>query len=124
MPARIIWLSLGLLALAFAVVGILLPLVPTTPFLLVAAFAFARSSPQLHDWLVDHPRLGPPIRDWNANGAISSRAKRAAIALMLLMLALSWAVGVSGTVLAIQAVVLTLVGAFLMTRPDADRDSI
>ena len=62
---KVLWLTLGLLATACGVAGIVLPLVPATPFLLLAAFAFARSSPRLHGWLVAHPRLGRPI-DYDA----------------------------------------------------------
>ena len=52
--ARLTWLVVGLLALALAVLGIFLPLLPTTPLVLLAAFAFARSSERLHQWLLDH----------------------------------------------------------------------
>jgi hypothetical protein len=114
---RIFWLSVGSVALACGVAGIVLPLVPTTPFLLLAAFAFARSYPALHDWLVAHPRFGPPIRNWNHHGAVSRRAKVAAITVMLLMLGGSAVMGVSLGILAIQAAVMLAVAAFLMTRP-------
>src|SRR5690606_32626271 len=101
---RIVWVGVGLLATACGIAGIVLPLVPTTPFLLLAAFAFARSSPRLHAWLVEHPRLGPPIADWRDHGAISRRAKIAAAVVMLATFAGSAAAGVRGTVLVIQAV--------------------
>jgi uncharacterized membrane protein YbaN (DUF454 family) len=57
------------------IAGVVLPMMPTTPFLLLATFAFARSSLRLHDWLVAHPRLGPPINDWRAHGAVSRVAR-------------------------------------------------
>lgn len=114
---RLLWLSIGYVALACGVAGIVLPLVPTTPFLLLAAFAFARSSPALHDWLVTHPRFGPPIRNWHHHGAVSSRAKVAAVAVMALMLGGSAVMGVSAAVLATQAAVMLAVTAFLLTRP-------
>jgi uncharacterized protein len=79
---RAAWLVSGLVAMALGLVGIVLPLLPTTPFLLLAAFCFARSSPALHDWIIHHPRLGPPLRDWRHHGAISRRAKIAAIAML------------------------------------------
>lgn len=124
MPTRVIWLTIGLLALACGVAGIVLPLVPTTPFLLVAAFAFARSSPGLHDWLASHPRLGPPIHDWNSHGAISQRAKSTALVLMALTLALSISAGASKTILAVQILVMAAVAAFILTRPDGPDNGV
>jgi len=114
---RLFWLSVGYVALACGVAGVVLPLVPTTPFLLLAAFSFARSSPALHDWLVTHPRFGPPIHNWNHHGAVSGRAKVAAIAVMMLTLAGSAVMGVSLGILATQAAVMLAVSAFLLTRP-------
>ena len=58
---RWLWIGAGSVCLGIGVAGTVLPLVPTTPMLLLAAFCFARSSERLHDWLVNHPTLGPPI---------------------------------------------------------------
>lgn len=74
----------GLLCLALGGLGLFLPLLPTTPFLLLAAACFARSSEQLHRWLLNHPRLGPFIRDWERGGVIRPSAKRAATVAMAL----------------------------------------
>jgi uncharacterized membrane protein YbaN (DUF454 family) len=117
-PVRILWLTLGLVSTACGIAGLLLPLVPTTPFLLLATFAFARSSPRLHRWLTTHPRLGPPIEDWRAHGAISRRAKIAAVVVMVATLSLSVVAGLSTTGLIIQAVVLCASATFVLTRPD------
>lgn len=116
---RTLWFGLGIAAVAAGVVGIVLPLVPTTPFLLLAAFAFSRSSPRFEAWLLGHPRLGPPIRDWRTHRAIGRRAKVMAVALMAAALVASWAVGVGTTILVVQLVVLVMVSAFILTRPDA-----
>jgi uncharacterized membrane protein YbaN (DUF454 family) len=118
MAARYFWLSLGFLAVGFGIVGAILPLVPTTPFLLVAAYAFARSSPRFHAWLLNHRRFGPLIRNWQRDGSIDPRSKRLAMLVMGAALTLSWLVGASGRVLAIQAVVLACSAAFILTRPD------
>lgn len=115
---RNIWLLSGLLATACGIAGVVLPLVPTTPFLLLAVFCFARSSPRLHDWLVDHPRFGPPIANWREHGGISRRAKIAAVAAMAATLMITWIAGFSGMVLAVQTVVLLAVATFILSRPD------
>jgi uncharacterized membrane protein YbaN (DUF454 family) len=103
---------------ACGIAGVILPLVPTTPFLLLAAFAFARSSPRLHTWLVTHPRLGPPIDDWSRYGAISRRAKLTAITVMVATLAVSVILGLSTWILLAQAVAMCGAAIFILTRPD------
>lgn len=118
MPVRALWLTLGLVSTACGVAGVVLPLVPTTPFLLLAAYAFARSSPHLHNWIMTHPRLGPPIAHWNRHGAISRRAKMAAMAVMTATFMTSVLLGVSGIILIAQATVLGGVATFVLTRPD------
>ena len=118
MPVRALWLTLGLVSTACGVAGVVLPLVPTTPFLLLAAYAFARSSPHLHNWIMTHPRLGPPIAHWNRHGAISRRAKMAAMAVMTATFMTSVLLGVSDIILIAQATVLGGVATFVLTRPD------
>ena len=117
---RVFWLLLGVVALVAAVAGVVLPLVPTTPFLLVAVFAFSRSSPRLEAWLLDHPRLGPPIRAWRQKGAIARRAKVVAVAMMSAPLVVSLVAGVPPLAFAAQAVVLAAAAAFVVTRPEPD----
>ena len=114
---RSLWLTGGLLSLVAGIIGIVLPLLPTTPFLLLAAFCFARGSQRLHDWLVNHPRLGPPIRDWQAHGAISRRAKQMAMIAIVLVLAASVVFGAPTYIIIIQLVVLSAVSLFILTRP-------
>ena len=77
---RLVWLILGAAALVLAAAGAVLPLLPTVPFLLLAAFCFGRGHPPFEQWLLDHPRLGPPIVAWRERGAISRRGKSAALA--------------------------------------------
>ena len=110
--------GLGLLCVALALVGVVLPLLPTVPFLLLAAFFFARSSPRLHNWLLRHRTFGPMIDDWTRSGAVRPRAKRWATVSIGLVFALSLALGVPTFVIAIQAVVLGAVLIFLWTRPN------
>jgi uncharacterized membrane protein YbaN (DUF454 family) len=75
-------IALALLSLGLAVVGIILPVVPTVPFVLLAAWAAARSSPKLNAWLEQHPRLGPIIIDWRRGGLVRRGAKWTASGLM------------------------------------------
>lgn len=116
---RLIWAMLGILALCFGVVGMVLPLVPTVSFLLLAAFCFAQSSPVLHDWLLGHPVLGPPIRDWRAGGVIRRQAKIAATLSMAVVFGLSLALGAPQMVIWAQAVILSGVALFIWSRPSA-----
>ena len=74
-PLRPLYLILGLAFTALGIAGAFLPLVPTTPLLILATWFFARSSPRLERWLVEHKRFGPLLRAWREEGAIPRRAK-------------------------------------------------
>lgn len=73
---------LGSVALVLGIVGIFLPLLPTTPFLLLAAALYFRSSPRLYDWLLSHRHLGPYIRNFRENRAIPLRVKIVSVSLV------------------------------------------
>lgn len=115
---RALWLALGGMFLGLGLLGIVLPVLPTTPFLLLAAGCFARSSPRLHGWLLGHRLFGPPIRNWEKNGAISRRSKWLAVVSMVAVLGLSVMLGVSWKVLVAQAVLIVVGATFVLTRPD------
>lgn len=112
------WLGLGVVALGLAIAGAVLPLLPTTPFLLLAAFAFARSSPRLEAWLLDHAHFGPVIADWRRGGAVSRRVKATASLVMAATLLGGWLVGLSSVILGVQALVFVGVAGFLWSRPE------
>jgi uncharacterized membrane protein YbaN (DUF454 family) len=82
--ARSAWLALGLLLVSIGFAGIVVPLLPTTDFLLLALPCFARSSPRLEAWLLNHPRFGPGLRAWRQERAVPRPAKIAACLGMLL----------------------------------------
>ena len=84
-------LTIGWLSVALGVLGIFLPLLPTTPFLLLAAACFMRSSKRFYLWLVEHPQLGPWIRDYLAGEGIPRKAKIYAISLMWVSIGISCA---------------------------------
>lgn len=87
---RVLWALAGGVALALGVIGIVLPLLPTTPFVLLAAFSFARSSVRYEHWLLTHPRFGPMVHDWRAYRAVPLRAKQLAWVMMVASSALAW----------------------------------
>ncbi len=121
--SRVLYGGLGLFALGLAILGAFLPLLPTTPFLLVAAFGFARSSDTLHRWLINHKRFGPMIRDWQEHGAISRRTKQVSVAAMAATPVLSTALGAPPLIIAIQVPVLIGSAAFVLSRPSPQRSA-
>ncbi len=115
---QFLWAGLGLLCVALAMIGVVLPLLPTVPFLLLAAFFFARSSSRLHNWLLSHRTFGPLIVDWQSSGAIRPAAKKAATLSIAAVFGLSFLLSAPSHVLIIQAVVLSCVMIFIWTRPN------
>jgi uncharacterized protein len=90
---RLIYLGTGWLSLGMAVAGVILPVLPTTPMLLVAAWAFGKSSPELAERIRNHRVFGPPVRDWQDYGVIAFKAKALAITIMVLMAGWLWIFG-------------------------------
>lgn len=108
----------GWLALGLGAVGAVLPLLPTVPFVILAAFCFARSSPRLEAWLVTHPRFGAHIVAWREHGAISRRGKVAALlafafSIVMALLFAPW----PWQLVPVAAAVIG--GSWIWTRPEA-----
>ena len=80
--SKVVYIILGSISLALGILGIFLPLLPTTPFLLLTAALYFRGSPELYDWLLNHKYLGPYIRNFRENKAIPLRAKIISITLL------------------------------------------
>ncbi|WP_018998040.1 YbaN family protein [Hirschia maritima] len=118
---RFFWMICGFLALGLGIAGVILPLLPHTVFLLIAAFCFSRSSERLHNWLINHKHLGPPIKDWNDHGAIPTGAKILATLMMGGALASAFLLHAPQPVVIAQLVILPLVGLFIWTRPNGPR---
>jgi uncharacterized membrane protein YbaN (DUF454 family) len=114
---RAIYVSIGVLCVGLGVLGAVLPVLPTTPFLLVAAWAFAKSSARLERWLLRHPRLGPPIERWRATRAIPLSVKLAAWASMAASLTLMLVVGTPWYAIASAAAVMVVGATYVATRP-------
>lgn len=114
---RIVLILIGLTALALGAIGIFLPLLPTTPFVLLAAIAFANSSERLHRWLLDHNLFGPLIENWQQYGAISRPAKVLSLVSMAAIVLISWLLDAPTYVIVVQVLVLSCSAAFVVTRP-------
>ncbi|MEM8811195.1 MAG: YbaN family protein [Pseudomonadota bacterium] len=115
---RHLYLAAGFACVGLAFVGAVLPIMPSTVFVILAAGCFARSSPRFEAWLMNHPQFGPSLTAWRVHGAIPPRAKALAVMGMALGYGLFWASVDPGPGLAIA--VAALIGAsavFVLTRP-------
>jgi uncharacterized membrane protein YbaN (DUF454 family) len=117
-------MALGFVMVALGMIGVLLPVMPTAPFLIVAAWAFSRSSERFHRWLYTHPHFGPPLLAWNRYGVIPVKAKILAVTgmyssliLVILFFSTDWVLP------AIHGAVITAVTVFLLSRPSHIPDS-
>lgn len=114
---RKVHLCVGYASVALGLCGTVLPLLPTTPFLLLAVWCFARSNPELAERLYRHPRFGPPLSDWRDQRAISRGTKAWALGMLALSYGISvWLTGRLAAAL-ILAAVMGPVAAYLATRP-------
>jgi uncharacterized membrane protein YbaN (DUF454 family) len=114
-------LTLGFVCVGLGVLGAFLPVLPTTSFLLVALWAFSRSSRRFHHWLYTHPRFGPRLQEWKKYGTIPVKVKVSAVSMMLLSLAFLVVTHAKWQVIA-AAGALMLVGAtYVLSRPSRPR---
>ncbi|BES72781.1 hypothetical protein RE428_37990 [Marinobacter nanhaiticus D15-8W] len=116
-PGLIGYRILAYTSLGLAIAGIVLPLLPTTPFVLLAAWSAGRSSPEFHRWLHNHRTFGPIIENWKTRRAVPMRAKWLACAMLLLSWGMLFASGASIWLLAGLAVFFCGLLVFLFTRP-------
>jgi hypothetical protein len=119
---RYLWLLLGHAFVAIGFIGAFLPVLPTTPFLILAAWAYSKGSQQFESWLLNHPVMGGPIRAWREHGVIPVRAKVISCFMMSISLAVAWSfptipwwgkVGSGATILG--------AAIFVVTRPSEAR---
>lgn len=114
----LLWRALALISLALGMVGVVLPGLPTVPFLLVAAWAGGKGWPALEQWLLQHPRYGPGLRQWRERGCVPRRAKWASSIMMALSAVLMAFMGVPRTALAVACVTMAAVALWLWRRPE------
>lgn len=112
-----VWFVLGWLSFVIGIVGAFLPILPTTPFLILSAFLFSKSSPRFHKWLLDLPLAGEGIKDWQNNRVIKTRAKVLCSIMIFLSLGV---IGLNQNILVavkvLVALILLSVWAFVVTR--------
>lgn len=111
-PVKFVWIIAGWTALFLGALGIFLPVLPTTPFVLLAAFCFSRGSRRLHHWLCYHPRFGRLIRDWEKYGVIRTRYKMRATLLIIPLFAYTL---IFVPLLVWEKILLVIIGVFVLT---------
>jgi uncharacterized protein len=116
-PSQFLYLLLAYGCVGAGAAGVVVPLLPTTPFLLVAAWAATRSSPRLRWWLYRHPRYGPSIRAWQRHRAVPATAKLTACGLLLFSWITLWLLGMDARILAGLTLFFLVVATFILTRP-------
>ncbi|MBB5320097.1 YbaN family protein [Marinobacter oulmenensis] len=108
---------LAYLSLGLALAGVVLPLVPTTPFVILAAWFASKGSPAFARWLEQHPQFGPAIEQWRQRRAIPLKAKILAWAMMSISWGMLLMLGASGLVLTISGLFLLAVAGYMLSRP-------
>lgn len=115
------YLVLAWVALALGLIGIVLPLLPTTPFVLLAAWAAARGSTRLHRWMRAHRLFGPMIREWEAHGAVSRRAKWTASVMMSVSAVIFFVTAPKLWMAITGTAIMAVVAIWLWLRPEPRR---
>ena len=118
---RFAFMALGFVCVGLGVLGAFLPLLPTTPFLLVALWAFSRSSRRFHHWLYTHPRFGPRLQEWKKYGTIPVKVKVSAVSMMLLSLVLLIVTQAKWQVIAGAGAFILVGTAYVISRPSRPR---
>ncbi|PTL79192.1 DUF454 domain-containing protein [Vitiosangium sp. GDMCC 1.1324] len=111
-------MTLGFICVGLGVLGAFLPLLPTTPFLLVALWAFSRSSRRFHHWLYTHPRFGPRLQEWEQYGTVPVKVKLTSLSAMTVsFLIMAFVMRVKWHVLAMAGSVMLIGAVYVLSRP-------
>ncbi len=113
-----VWTACGHTAFALGMIGVVLPIMPTAPFLILAAYCYSKGSPRFETWLLNHALFGPMILDWRDQGAIHPRAKLLSTVVLstsmaMIVFVFSFTMWVKCALIAIMLCALT----FILTRP-------
>ncbi|MFT5691390.1 MAG: uncharacterized membrane protein YbaN (DUF454 family) [Oceanicoccus sp.] len=114
---KLLYLALGITCTALGFIGAFLPVLPTTPFLLVALWAFSKSSPRLQHWLYNHPRYGKTLQNWFEYGIISTKIKTVAITAITFSIPTAYLITRSALVLFIHIPIVILTITYIYSRP-------
>jgi len=114
LPLKALFFFLGSLSLGLGILGILLPGLPTTPFLLLSAALYVKSSRRLYNWLLNHKIFGKFIRDYRENKSIALKHKILALGMMTTMISISVIMVLENIYLRISVILLGLIGAFVI----------
>lgn len=115
-PIRYLYIGTGLVFTGLGIIGAFVPLVPTTIFLIIAAYFFSKSCPYLENWLLYHPRFGEPLRNWQETKSISKKHKTLAVSVLWISLTLSAIIVNQLHVTIILAITGITLSVFLLTR--------
>jgi len=115
-PQQWLWIGLGMFFVGLGALGAFLPLLPTTPFLLLASYFFVRSSPRLTRWLHRSRLFGPMLRDWQMKRAVSGRVKATAIVVLVASVAASIYLTQLTWPWLVAFLVLALIGLYVVLR--------
>ena len=108
--AKLMWVSLGSLFVGLGAIGVIVPGLPTTPFLILAAACYIRSSQRLYDWLISNKRFGPYLKDYREGKGIPKKAKRLAVVMIVVFVSFSVVFGIEDLTLKIVVGLLGLIG--------------
>lgn len=117
-PTKWFFLIIGWVSVTLGFIGVFVPLMPTTVFLIIALWCFSKSSPRLAAWLYNHPKFGPTLQDWHEHKVVPLRAKAAATILMLMSLGLvCYSNAGSSLLITVVAAAIAVVLTYLLSRP-------
>ena len=108
--AKLMWVPLGSLFVGLGAIGVIVPGLPTTPFLILAAACYIRSSQRLYDWLISNKRFGPYLKDYREGKGIPRKAKRLAVVMIVVFVSFSVVFGIEDLTLKIAVGLLGLIG--------------
>ncbi len=115
---RLFWIALGAITLILAVVGLILPVMPTVPFVIISAYCFARGYPKVYDWMLANKYFGPIIKDWQERGAISRKTKWITTISLIAALILAYVLGLAPVWIIVEGIIFAAILVFVWTRPE------